>query len=104
MTFVHSQPALRQFLDAEPEAALRILTSKHGRVQGALVDLTDRALAAEEQAGVIELTLDRHTLAFVITRIGETFMYADVIADNEPDIALAVDVIGRLLRETARPS
>ena len=30
-------------------------------------------------------------------RIGESFLYADVIAENEPDVDEAVEVISRLL-------
>lgn len=103
MSFAHAQPSLHRFLDAEPEAALRILTSKHGCIQRSLVDLTERALEQEEAAGTIVVTIDRRTLAFLITRLNETFLYSDVIADNELDIALAVDIIGKLLRVVAVP-
>ncbi|MEX2194268.1 MAG: QsdR family transcriptional regulator [Thermoleophilaceae bacterium] len=98
MRFVHVQPALHRFLDEEPEAALRILTSKNGPVEGGIVEALERLLADEEARGALRLTIDRSTLAYVIVRIGESFLYADVIADNEPDVALAVDVIERLLR------
>lgn len=98
MRFVHEQPALRRFLDQEPEAALRILTSKNGPVQRGIVEALERLLADEEARGTLRLTIDRATLAYVIVRIGESFLYADVIADNEPDVGVAVEVIARLLR------
>lgn len=102
MRFVHAQPALRRLLEQEPEAALRILTSKHGPVQAGLVGLTERALAEETNRGRLALTMDPHTLAYLIVRIGESFLYADVIADNEPDLDLAVEIIGLLLRTADR--
>jgi AcrR family transcriptional regulator len=100
MAFVHDQPDLRRLLEAEPEAALRILTSKQGPVQHGIVESLDRLLEDEERRGNLELTIDRTTLAYVIVRIGESFLYADVIADNEPDVPTAVEVVRRLLRES----
>jgi AcrR family transcriptional regulator len=99
MRDVNRQPAFRRLLDHEPEAALRILTSKHGPIQQGVIEWTSRLLAAEEARGAIRLTIDRATLAYVMVRVGESFLYADVIADNEPDVEKAVEIIGRLLRE-----
>jgi AcrR family transcriptional regulator len=93
---INGQPALRRLLDAEPEAALRILTSKHGRVQAGLVEALEQLLRGEARAG-LELGMDAQTLAYTIVRIGEGFLYADVIADSEPDIDEAMVVIKRLL-------
>lgn len=103
MRSVHDQPALRRFVEEEPEAALRILTSKNGPVQRGIVEALERLLADEQGRGALRLTIDRDTLAYVIVRIGESFLYADVIADNEPDVARAVDVIERLLRASCAP-
>lgn len=97
MRDVNSQPAFHRFLDAEPEAALRILTSKHGGIQQGIIGVLETLLAHEEEAGRLELMVDRGTLAYVIVRVGESFLYADVIADNPPDVDQAVKVIGRLL-------
>lgn len=99
MRDVNSQPAFRRFLDAEPEAALRILTSKHGPVQVGLIEGVERLLAEEEGRGALRPAIDRSTLAYVIVRIGESFLYADVIADNEPDVGKAVAVVEQLLRD-----
>jgi hypothetical protein len=63
MRFVHAQPALRRLLEEEPEAALRILTSKHGPVQVGLVALTERVLVEEQEASALALGMDAHTLA-----------------------------------------
>jgi AcrR family transcriptional regulator len=99
MTFVSAQPAFRRFLEAEPEAALRVLTSKRGDVQRRLIALTAQVLREEDEAGTLRLAVDPDVLAFVIVRIGESFLYADVIADNEPDLSTAFDVIAQLLPE-----
>jgi AcrR family transcriptional regulator len=99
MRDVNEQPAFRRLLDYEPEAALRILTSKHGPIQQGVIEWNSRLLAEEEARGALRPTIDRATLAYVIVRVGESFLYADVIADNEPNVDQAADVIGRLLRE-----
>jgi AcrR family transcriptional regulator len=94
---VKDQPSLRHFLATEPEAALRILTSKRGIVQGRVVAHLEGLLAEEIEAGAFSPRLDARTLAFVLVRIGESFLYADAIADGEPDVEQALEVIGRLL-------
>src|SRR2546423_177277 len=94
---VHSQVALRRLLQEEPEAALRILTSKRGVVQQGVIDTVERLLVAEEAQAGGSLTLDRATLAYIIVRIGESFLYADVIADNQPDVDRAVEVVAQLM-------
>lgn len=98
LTYVSQQASLRRLLEYEPEASLRVLTSKHGTVQRGLVEVVERLLAAEERHG-FRPVLDRATLAYAIVRIGESFLYADVIADKEPDVGQAVEVIAQLLRE-----
>jgi AcrR family transcriptional regulator len=94
---VWDQPSLRHFLAAEPEAALRILTSKRGIVQQRVVHHLEGLLTEEIEAGTFAPRLDVRTLAFVLVRIGESFLYADAIADGEPDVEQALQVIGRLL-------
>jgi AcrR family transcriptional regulator len=95
----NAQPSLRFFLAGEPEAALRILTSKRGIVQSRVVDRLEALLTEEIEAGSFAPRLDARTLAFVLVRIGESFLYADAIADGEPDVEQALQVIGRLLED-----
>lgn len=101
---VTGDEALHRLLDAEPEAALRILTSTRGFIQQGIREALERLLAHDAEVGRLELAFDPATLAYVIVRIGEGFLYADVIADNEPDIELALTVIGELVRTPDQPS
>lgn len=99
--FLHDangHPSLRRFLNAEPEAALRILTSKRGIVQAGVVAHTTRLLAQERDAGTFDPAMELPTLAYVMVRIAESFLYADVIADGEPDVDQAIEVLRHLLR------
>jgi AcrR family transcriptional regulator len=97
MQTANAQESLRRFLSQEPEAALRILTSKAGAVQPGVVGHTARLLQQEVDGGRFKPRLPVPTLAFVIVRIGEGFLYADVIADGEPDVTQAIEVIQQLL-------
>jgi AcrR family transcriptional regulator len=98
MRVVHESAPLHRLLEAEPETALRLLTSKHGPVQRRVIDGLERLLAHEEASGELRLGVDPSALAYAIVRIGESFLYADVIADNDPDVDQAVTLVSRLLR------
>jgi AcrR family transcriptional regulator len=107
MRAVDGHPAFRRLLEAEPEHALRILTSKEGPVQGALIAATERLLLQEEARGALVLGVDSRSLAYTIVRIGEAFLYADVIAQNDLDFDAHCALIRRLLEPTngsGRPS
>jgi AcrR family transcriptional regulator len=103
MEGAHARPALRRLLDAEPEIALRILTSKYGPVQRGVIGVVRRLLDQEEAAGALRLNIDPDTLAYVIVRIGETFLYGDVIAGHPVDIGQATEVVARLLVGSSAP-
>jgi len=93
----HGQPPFQRLLEAEPEIALRVLTSKHGPVQRGVAATIERLLDAECERGALTLTIEPGVLAYVIVRIGESFLYADAIAGTEPDVGQAVEVVARLL-------
>jgi AcrR family transcriptional regulator len=99
MRLVNESAPLHRLLEAEPETALRLLTSKHGPVQRGVIDALERLLEFEEERGELRPGVDNGTLAYAIVRIGESFLYADVIADNNPDVGQAVTLVARLLRD-----
>jgi AcrR family transcriptional regulator len=88
---------LRRFLEAEPDAALRVLTSRHGVQQQRLIDVTRKLLEDKAAAGEIVLRLPAEDLAYVMVRIGESFMWREFITGEEPDISRAADVVRVLL-------
>ncbi len=98
MVDVSSHPAMRRLLDTEPQTALAALTGRDGVVQAGLVARIAELIAAEcPHAAAGELALE--DLAYAITRIGEAFCYADVIAGREVDVERARPLILRLLGE-----
>jgi AcrR family transcriptional regulator len=88
---------LNRFLEAEPELALRLLTSKHGPVQERMVAATRSLLAERVDAGELMPALDLDTLAYAIIRLAESFIYSDVITGNDPDVAKVVELVRVLL-------
>lgn len=89
--------ALRTFLEADPESALRILTGTRSIVQRGMATALENLIELERRRGAFTADLDTPTLAYAILRICEAFLYADVIADSDRDIGRAVTVIEALL-------
>ena len=86
---------LRQFVRQDPEYALRLLVSKIGPVQRRSIDQVRDLLQAEAARGLV-LPLGVDTLAYLIVRLCESFIYADVISDQQVDVAdagLAVQLL-----------
>ncbi|GAA4418111.1 QsdR family transcriptional regulator [Actinokineospora soli] len=88
---------MRLLLAEEPVTAIRVLTDPGGRVQprviAAYTDLLDR----DVDAGGFEPAVDVKTLAYAIVRLGETFLYSDVLASRSPDLAALGTLVGRLV-------
>lgn len=80
---------LRQFVRQDPEFALRLLTSKLGPVQGRSISAVRALLQAEAERGTWQPQLSLDTLAYLIVRVCESFIYARVISDQAPDVAEA---------------
>ncbi len=95
---VSSFEPLGRFLQNEPEAALRVLTTKKGGVQPRVVDYFARLIREERAIGNLPSDVDATALAFAIVRIGEGFLYADQITDTPFDLEMATAIIRTLLR------
>ncbi|TDR44906.1 hypothetical protein DFR29_10589 [Tahibacter aquaticus] len=98
---------LRQFLREDQEQALRLLTSKQGPVQARAIARVRELLDAEVAHGALTLALPANTLAYLIVRVCESFLYADIISDQRVDLgdaALAVELLlsGRVAATAGR--
>jgi AcrR family transcriptional regulator len=89
---------LRRFIEQDPELALRVLTSKSGPVQERMIDAARELLAEQVAAGELTPALDLDTLAYLLIRVNESFLYSDVITGSEPDVDKALEAIRLLLR------
>ncbi|MBA3542256.1 MAG: transcriptional regulator [Deltaproteobacteria bacterium] len=84
---------LRRFVTEDTEFALRVLTSKHSPVQYRCVAAFRAAIDEQVAAGTMEPALPPEELAYILTRIVESFLYRDVITGGEPDIDAALKAI-----------
>jgi AcrR family transcriptional regulator len=79
-------PALRQFVENERDAALRIITSGAGKVQPWIVAKVTEFIEQEVQAGKYRPAIEPATLGYAIVRLGEAFLYNDALAGIRGDV------------------
>jgi AcrR family transcriptional regulator len=91
---VSQSAGLRRLLDDEPALALRVLTDPRGRVQSGTVAFVAQLLRRDIAELGLTAPIEPDALAFALVRLGESFVYADVLANRKPD----VDAANRLQR------
>jgi AcrR family transcriptional regulator len=79
-------PALRQFVENERDAALRIITSGAGKVQPWIVEAVTELIRQEVRAGTYRPAIEPATLGYAIVRLGEAFLYNDAVAGMRGDV------------------
>jgi AcrR family transcriptional regulator len=99
---IRSFEPMQRFLEADAAYALRVLTSKESTVQRRGVEGIRRLLEEQVALGALETPADLEDLAYVIMRIGESFLYSDVIIGAEPDVAKAAQMVRLLLGDHGR--
>ena len=99
LRYISTFAPYRAFIAREGERALRIVSSKAGLAHPTNVRLHEELLEAEARAGTIHLPVDAHTLAYAMVRIADSFLYADLIAGEEPDVEKAIEVMRLLCRD-----
>jgi AcrR family transcriptional regulator len=95
---------LRRFISEDPELALRLLTSKDGPVQGRMIAVARELLTEQIEAGALRPPVDVDSLAYLMVRVAESFLYSDLITGTEPDVNKAVEVVRVLLHAPPLPA
>jgi AcrR family transcriptional regulator len=95
-------PALRQFVEQEHDAALRIICSGAGRVQPHLVARIAGLIEDEVRRGSYEPRVDPSTLAYAIVRLAEAFLFNDAVAGMRGDVDRLREIEAALLGVSAR--
>jgi AcrR family transcriptional regulator len=86
---VAGSKGLRRLLDDEPALTMRVLTDPRGRVQSGIVAFNEVVLRRDmEEFGLVTI-IEPSALAYALVRLGESFLYADVIAARKPDVETA---------------
>lgn len=88
---------LRRFIEAEPEAAMRVMMSKEGAQQRRMIGAWESILTEAIEHHGLEVRLDVPTLAYVMVRIGESFLWTDLITGEKADFNKATEVARVLL-------
>jgi hypothetical protein len=95
--YMSSYPPYRDWLETtDATTAMRIVASNYSPVQATMIRLNQTLLEDEMHRG-LRLAVDAHTMAYAIVRISEAFLYADLIAGEEPDVSKAVEILRLLL-------
>ena len=86
---VSQSTGLRRLLDDEPTLTIRVLTDPRGRVQTGIVAFVEELLRRDvTEFGLVTL-IEPGALAYALVRLGESFLYADVLAARKPDVTTA---------------
>ena len=96
-------PALRQYVEQEREAALRVITSGGGVVEPHLVGRIAELIEEQVRRGAYEPPVEPETLAYAIVRLAEAFLFSDVAAGIRGDVDRLRDVEAALLGVSSRP-
>jgi AcrR family transcriptional regulator len=90
-------PALRQFVEQERDAALRIITSGAGVVQPRMVARITGLIEDEVRAGRYDAPVEPATLGYAIVRLAEAFLFNDAVAGMRSDVDRLRDVEAAIL-------
>jgi hypothetical protein len=88
---------LRQFLEQEQAAGLRILTSSAGRVQPMVVAAVQAIIEQEQGAGRYPSITDPEGIAYAIVRLTEAFLYNDAVAGLRADVTRLRPIVQKIL-------
>ena len=91
---VSESTGLRRLLEDEPALAIRVLTDPHGQVQTVVAAFVEDLLRRDIAEFGLVTIIEPDALAYALVRLGESFLYADVLAARKPD----VDTANRLQR------
>jgi AcrR family transcriptional regulator len=90
-------PALRRFVEAEREAALRIITSRSGIVQPRIVAMITELIDEEVRSGAYEPPVEPTVLSYAIVRLAEAFLFNDTALGSRGDLDRLREVEAALL-------
>jgi len=83
---VSQSEGLRRLLENEPALAIRVLTDPRGPVQTGVVAFIAGLLRRDISELGLVTVIEPDALAYALVRLGESFLYADVLAARKPDV------------------
>lgn len=100
---VSGSAALRRLLDEEPALTIRVLTDPRGQVQTGMVAFLADLIRRDVEEHGYRPPAPPDDLAYALVRLGESFLYADVLAARTPDVATANRLQRALLGDGRHP-
>ncbi|KIP53717.1 QsdR family transcriptional regulator [Leucobacter komagatae] len=91
----------RTFLRREPARALRLLTTKESPIQRRYLATVEWLVRRELGESPLGGAIDPAGLAYLLSRVSESFSYADLISGDEPSVERASVAFRLLLRVDA---
>ncbi|MFT7245180.1 MAG: AcrR family transcriptional regulator [Candidatus Azotimanducaceae bacterium] len=98
MQISHGFKPLRKFMEKDPQLALRVVASREGPVQARTIEKITELLKEDIEAGHITLPVEPAVMAFALTRMVESFLYADLITGAPADLEQASAILELMLR------
>lgn len=100
---VSQSTALHRLLEDEPAVTIRVLTDPRGTIQTGVVAFVESLLRRDVDEHGLRPLVDAGDLAFALVRLGESFLYADVLAARRPDVDTANRLQEALVESVLRP-
>jgi AcrR family transcriptional regulator len=94
---VAEAPALRQFVERERDAALRVIASGAGNVRPRIVAMMTDLIEQEVSVGAYQPPVEPATLGYAIVRLGEAFLFNDSVPGLRGDVDRLRDVEAAIL-------
>jgi AcrR family transcriptional regulator len=94
---IATNQGFRRLLDDEPTVAIRVLTDPHGRVQPRVMTTHVELLRRDINDGGFVPAVSLDSLCYAIVRLGEAFLYSDVLASRAPDLDAASTLLAALV-------
>lgn len=88
----------RTFLRREPARALRLLTTKESPIQRRFTATVEWLVRRELGDAPLHGAIDPEGLAYLLSRVSESFSYADLISGDDPSVDRANAAFRLLLR------
>lgn len=95
---------LRRFIAEDADLALRLLTSKASPVQSRTIAAVRELLEFERRRGSWKPPLSIDTLAYLMVRLGESFLYANVLSGQQVDVGDTGVAVQLLLSGRVEPA
>ncbi|UJJ33064.1 QsdR family transcriptional regulator [Halopseudomonas maritima] len=96
-----SATPLHTFLQNDTEYALHILIGKDSLIQQRTTEIVQQALEQQVAGGHLQPAIALPTLAYLLVRLAESFLYCDVLSGRQPDREAALLAVRLLVSNPA---